>query len=402
MQPVGDRSRTFTAALAGFWLLAVALPLGGSLLLARAFGGWPLAGVLVWFGLLRFARWLSPAARADRLTHKGKYLDALDLCDRALGVSGNVAWTGPRRLVWLNRRTTLLLSVGRTADALTSALEALALHPDPETLGNCAFVLVRLNRYNEGIGAARLAFSVTRERSVISHAALALANLARGLPAEAEALAHAGLEDASALLPFVRPDHYVTCLAALARAARLQCRPPVRHPAEEPARPTRMPADDAAREYDKLERAAHYLHRLQRAAGASPLARAMALVEEADGLCAHFVERDHAYHLLDTATQLAPGYVFWYLTQPGTFADCKDDPRFLQMHAVAVDHMLGMGNTAPDRQMVALALTTAQQTAVARPGRQTSPQAMTMQLVTLTATFLLLTLWAWRFVLPGP
>jgi len=153
MQPVGDRSRIFTATLAGFWFLAVALPLGGSLLLARAYSGWPLAGVVVWFALLRYARWLSPAAKADRLARNGKYLDALDLCDRALGVSGTVAWTGARRLVWLNRRTTLLVAAGRPADALTSALEALALHSDPETIGNCALVLIRLNRYNEGVGA---------------------------------------------------------------------------------------------------------------------------------------------------------------------------------------------------------------------------------------------------------
>jgi len=93
--------------------------------------------------------------------------------------------------------------------------------------------------------------------------------------------------------------------------------------------------------------------------------------------------------------------MFWYVTQPGTFADCKDDPRFRQMHAVAVDFMLGMGNSAPDHQTVAQALAAAQQVAVARPARQTSPQAMTMQLVTLAATFLLLTVWAWRYVLPG-
>jgi len=70
-----------------------------------------------------------------------------------------------------------------------------------------------------------------------------------------------------------------------------------------------MPAGDATREYGKLERAKTYLNRLQRAAGKAPYARAVALVEEADALSAHFVERDHAYQLLDAATQLAPGYV---------------------------------------------------------------------------------------------
>ncbi len=53
-----------------------------------------------------------------------------------------------------------------------------------------------------------------------ANAALAGAMLARGLPAEAEALALAGFTDVQALLPLARREHYVACLAVLCRAER--------------------------------------------------------------------------------------------------------------------------------------------------------------------------------------
>ena len=191
MKPIRDYSHLFTRGLIGVWLLAVALPLVVSLLLGQPGGGIPLAGVVLWFALLRAARWLSPPVRADALMRRGKYAEALALCDQALAARDEGAWTGGRRLIWLNRRTSALLGAGRAGAALVTALEAMEVSADPETLGNCAMALVRLNRYDEAIAAARLALSLSRERSVVGNAALALALLARGLPAEAEALARA-------------------------------------------------------------------------------------------------------------------------------------------------------------------------------------------------------------------
>ena len=67
---------------------------------------------------------------------------------------------------------------------------------------------------------ARLALSLSRERSISANAALAGATLARGLPAEAEALAQAAFSDVQMLLPLARREHYVACLATLCRAQR--------------------------------------------------------------------------------------------------------------------------------------------------------------------------------------
>src|SRR5262245_20527737 len=144
MRLVGDSSRLFAVALAASWLLLVTLPLVLSIAVGQPAQGLPLVGVLVWFVLLRVARWLSPAARADALLRRGRAAEALAVADHALSVKGRLAWTGTRRLVWLNRRTNALLDLGRTDEALQAALEAVELSPDPETLANLSLVLLRL------------------------------------------------------------------------------------------------------------------------------------------------------------------------------------------------------------------------------------------------------------------
>src|SRR5436305_549624 len=123
---VGDRSRIFTIGLIASWLALVAAPIIVSVALNQPAAGLPLLGVVVWFIMLRLARQLSPAAYADALMRRGKYAKALARCDRALSLTGRSAWTGPRRLVWLNRRTATLLGLGRADEALQAALDAMA------------------------------------------------------------------------------------------------------------------------------------------------------------------------------------------------------------------------------------------------------------------------------------
>ena len=193
IMPVRDQSRIFTYVLAITWLVGVGMPILYSLISGNPAMGVPLLGVVFWFLLVRVARWLSPASQADSLMRRGRYAEVLALCDRALAVEGMGAWVGTRRLVWLNRRTTALISLGQEDTALLAALDALAVSADPETLGNCAMALLRLNRYDEAAAMGRLALSLTRERSVLCQGVLAMVFLAEGKPAEAEATASAGL-----------------------------------------------------------------------------------------------------------------------------------------------------------------------------------------------------------------
>lgn len=374
---VSDQSNLFTRGLAVAWIVAVALPLLASIQAEHPWRGVPLLGVVLWFGLLRVARWLSPASRADALMARGKYQEALALCGQALDVAGEHAWVGTRRLVWLNRRTNALLGLGRASDALVSALEAMAFSADPETVGNCAMTLLRLNRYEEAAGAARLALSLTRERSVISHAVLAQVMLARGMRAEAEALAGAGAEDASALQPLMRSEYYAMCLAAASRSMRL---------------------------LGRKDQAKRYRDELRKVTRTSPFTRCLALVEEADGIAARGDAHEQAsrvFELLASALELAPSYVHWYVTQPGTFVRLADDERLVKERSAASAYVEEMVQSSPHIEAVALALAVAQRNGRPRPAPQASREALLAQVITLGGTFALLLLWTWHFYLSG-
>src|SRR5215469_1687653 len=287
IMPVRDQSRIFTYILAITWLVGVALPILVSLISGRPEMGLPLLGVVFWYLLVRGARWLSPASQADSLMRRGRYEGALQLCDRALAVDGEGAWVGTRRLVWLNRRTTILISLGREDEALSAALDAIKVSADPETLGNCAMALLRLNRYDEAAALGRLALSLTRGRSVLCQGVLAMALLAEQKPAEAEATAASGLEDSRALYPFARVERYTTCLAATARAVREQLRhsPPEGQPVYSRRTGRRgQPEIVSGPEFLKTRRnqELEYLKDLSRTARGASLLRAMALLEEAD------------------------------------------------------------------------------------------------------------------------
>lgn len=158
---VGDRGTAFVTISALAWLALVGLPMTLSLAFGQAGSGLPLVGVVVWLVLLRGARWLSPPARADRLLLSGRYALALATCDAALSVRGDGAWQGIRRLVWLNRRTSALLGMGRYDEALRASLTAVEMSADPETIATCALVLLRLNRFEDAVTAARLASGAT-------------------------------------------------------------------------------------------------------------------------------------------------------------------------------------------------------------------------------------------------
>jgi len=374
MRLVGDRSQLFAVALVASWLLLVTLPLVLSIAIGQPVQGVPLIGVLVWFVLLRVARWLSPAARADGLLRRGRAAEALAVADHALAVKGPTAWIGTRRLVWLNRRTNALLQLGRTDEALQAALEAADLSPDPETLANLALVLLRLNRYDEAARAARLVIELTRERSVLAHTVYASVKLAQGMPAEAEALSRAGLVDVQALLPLVHPEHHVACLAALARSERAQGE--------------REVAGELARD---LKRAAHQ----------APGLRAVALVEEAENLDDTPKQLDRAFALLAEANNRAPHYVRWYLTQPGTLARWREDERLAPYLEEATDELRRLRAAAPDDERVSQALDVAEKDASARPGQQSSRAAISMQVLTLAGTLVLLLWWTWRFFVLG-
>lgn len=369
---VGDRSRIFTIALGASWCLVVALPLLISGAIGRAGSGVPLLGVVVWIALLRAARWLSPAARADAQMRRGKYEPARALAEQELAISGENAWTGARRLVWLNRRTNALLGLGCADAALAASVEALDAYPDPETVANCAMALLRLNRYDEAAGAARLALSLTRERSLAGNAVLATVMLTRRMPAEAEALARAGLSDARALLPLVRAEPYALCLLALARAERAQGRKPA------------------------AERTVRELHQAGRR---SSLVRAMALCEEVSGLVDTNEQREAGLALIADAARLAPGFVHWYLTQPDTCTLLRNEERFKGLRAAAYDQFAEFAAAAPPMEFVTIALASAQRDAHPRPAPQSSREALLMQVATLGGTCALLIWWTWRFLL---
>ncbi len=372
MRPVGDSSRIFAAGLALSWLVLVALPLRLSLSHGDPLHGLPLLGVVLWIGLLRAARTLSPAAHADALLRRGRYDEALAICERALAVAGLGEWTGTRRLVWLNRRTSALLALGRGDGALTSALEALEISADPETLGHCALALLWLNRYDEAAAAARLALSLTRERSLTSNAVLAAVHLAQGRPAEAEAMAQAGRSDARALMPITHPERYALCIAALCRVGRQQ---------------------------GKNVAVEHYLDDLRQATGDLAQLRGIALVEEAEELAAAASGQAEAFALLADAFDASPDYVEWYVSQPDTFRALRADPRYAHVHETAIARCADLAGKAPDGELVALVLATARLDAHARPAIQSSRTALAMQVLTLSGTLLMLIWWTWRFFL---
>ena len=377
-----DRSHLFVWLAPLAWLAVVAAPLMLSFALQRPLGGAPLIGVAAWLVALRLARWLSPAARADTLMRQGRYVEALTLCEQSLSVRGDGAWTGARRLVWLNRHTTILLALGQWDAALAAALEALTVSPDPETIANCAHALLRLNRYDEAATAARLALALTRERSVSALATQAAVMLARGMPAEAEALARAGLTDVDALLPLVHPMSHMTCLTTLARAQRRQGL------------------------YDEAEET---LVEIQKVARNNAVLRAMALVEEADTPlradgeskdldgAVEDLARNRAFRLLGEAYDLAPYYTLWFVSQPNTLAPLQDDPRLTPALAVAREEYARAAMAAPDADAVAPALAMAQRDGRRRPARQANRVATAAQAITLAATLVLLLLWMWRF-----
>jgi tetratricopeptide (TPR) repeat protein len=382
VQLVGDHSRYFTLALAASWMLIVAVPLIVSVWQDSSWHGIPLLGVAIWFALQRAARWILPAAHCDRLLRRGEYAQAQAVCERALGVTGSNAWHGNRRIAWLNHRTTALLGAGCLSQALVAALEAVDARPDPETLANCAECLLWLNRYQEAAEAARAALALTRERSVSGLAVLAHTLLAEGRPAEAQALAQAGMADVEALLPFVRPTHHVALLTALCRAERT---------------------------LDDFAQAHKHLAMLRRAARRNPLLQAQALLEAADGLATgDDAERGQAYALLEQAIQLAPHYVCWFLTQPLTLHELRGDPHFAQLAQRAREDWVRAANSplppeqgAPPPTFVAVELAAVRERGYVRPAPAASWRALVAQALTLGGTLALMVWWTWRFFLLG-
>jgi tetratricopeptide (TPR) repeat protein len=372
MKPIRDLSQPFSRGLAFAWLIIVGVPLVASVLLDTPADGLPLLGIVVWIALMRYARRLSPALRADMLTRDGKYTQALDMAERALAVDGEGAWMGPRRLVWLNRRTTALLALGEYDAALGSAIEALVSHADSETISNCAQALVRLNRYEEATRAARLALSLSRERSLTAQTSLAMVMLASERPAEAEALARAAHVDARSLLPLVRPEQYAICLATLSRAERTLGR-----------------REEAERRLLELRKSIHK----------SSFLHAMVMIEEADAHWETEEERARAWGLIFAARGLAPDYTYWFALQPGTFAAFRDDARLTELVAAAERRFAEIATRAPGTEVVEKALAFATRTGTSRPAAQSSREALLAQVFTLGGTFVLLLFWTWHFFL---
>ncbi|SRR5579875_1462953 len=377
-----DRSRLFAILAPLTWAVVVGLPMIVSFWLGRPLQGTPLLGVIAWLAFLRVARWLSPAARADALIRRGRYAEALSLCEQSLNVRGEGAWLGSRRLVWLNRHTTILLALGQWDTALDAALEAMRASPDPETIANCAQALLRLNRYDEAVQAARLALDLTRERSVNALATMASVMLARGMPAEAEALARAGLTDVGSLLPLAHPMSHMLCLTTLARAERAQ---------------------------KLLDEADARLAEMQKIARHNATLRAMALIEEAASSMLtqdeegnvisqdDLTTRAQVFKLLAEAYDIAPYYTLWYISQPGTFETVREDARLAPALKLAKEEYERLANTAPDAERVKQAVAVAQRNGRKRPARQANQAALGAQAITLAATLVLLLLWMWRF-----
>lgn len=383
VQVAGDQSRLFTLALSASWVACVALPLAASELLRRPFHGLPLFGVAFWFVLLRLARGISPAAHCDRLLARGQYTEAEALCARELAVEGSRAWRGNRRLSWLNRRSNALLGSGRLSEALTSAMEAVSARPDAETLAICAQCLLWLNRYDEAGRVARLALTLTRERSINAIAVLANVYIAHGQPAQAQALASAGLNDISALLPFVQPAHHVALLAALCRAERA---------------------------LDQTSATGDRLRTLQHLARRNPMLLAMALMEEVDSFApAEGSAREQAFATLEKAVWLAPHVVCWYLAQPFALYEMRDDMRFAHLAEQAHSEWVRLATRddvapdvgAPPAAFVDVELAIAEEAGFAKPAAHASRRALAAQGITLAGTLLLLVLWTWQFFLLG-
>jgi tetratricopeptide (TPR) repeat protein len=364
---VSDRGMVFAVVAAAAWLALVAFPLTLSLAFAQPLNGLPLVGVIVWLAFLRVARWISPPARADRLLRQGRYNEALASCDASLAVTGEGAWVGVRRLIWLNRRVAALLGLGRYDEALRAALAPMEQSADPETIANVALALLRLNRYEDAIIAARLVSGVTRERSVRANATLAAAMLARGLPAEADALASASLADIEALSPYVRRESHTMCLSALVRARRAQGR------------------------IEGPEGARAALARLKRLAGRERVPRAIALLEEAALLADSSAPEawDEVERLARAARALAPGYTLWRLTQP--------DAPLTSMTGYLQGALRGQVERAPSSEAVAALLRQASARMRPRPPRLSSSTALLAQIITVGATLALLALWTVMF-----
>lgn len=371
---VSDRGAVFAIVAALVWSGLVALPLMLSLALGQPANGLPLLGVVAWMVFLRAARWLSPPARADQLLIRGRYAEALAMSDDSLSVTGEGAWVGLRRLIWLNRRTSALLGLGRCDDALLAALHAMEESPNPETIATCALALLRLNRYDDAIAAARLVSGATHERSVRANATLAACMLTRGQPAEAEALAGASLADIEALSPYVRRESYAACLSALVRARLAQ---------------ERLDGPDGARAA---------LARLRRIAGADPATRAVALLEEAALLTASgsagSTPADEVERLARQARALAPSYTLWRLSQPDA------PPTTMTSHLA--DSLRAQSERAPSSEAVAALLRQARVEILPRPPALSSSTALLAQIITVAATLALLALWTITFyVLSG-
>ncbi|HEY7848675.1 MAG TPA: tetratricopeptide repeat protein [Ktedonobacterales bacterium] len=363
---VTDGSSLFTRVASLTWVGLVLAPLLLSIALDSPLSGAPLLGVVLWLGLLRVARWLSPAARADALAQRGRYAEALAMCEQSLAVTGTGAWVGRRRMVWLNRRVTALVGVGRYEEALAAAIVAMEASPDPQTIADCSVALLRLNRYDLAIEAARLAGQLTHGRSVRANATLAEAMLARGLPAEAEALARVSLTDIQALTPYVRREHHAACLSALCRAQR---------------------ALGLTR-----ERVAT-LSQLRRVTSRTPALAAIALLEQA----AAATDATQAAELVMRAHVSNPAYTGWYVTQPGALPSLHSTSGAASLVAQSEAEIQRMSDRAPDDEALHLLLSSLRPAAHTSPAYQSSLAALTTQVITLGATLALLLLWMWRF-----
>ncbi|HEX8994746.1 MAG TPA: hypothetical protein VF812_01815 [Ktedonobacterales bacterium] len=364
---ITDSSQLFMMGVALSWVALVLAPLLISIALDTPWNGAPLLGVALWLALLRTARWLSPAARADTLMPRGRYAEALAMCDQSLAVTGDGAWVGPRRLVWLNRRALALLGLGRYDEALAATLDALDASPDPETLANVSTALLRLNRYDVAIDVSRVVGSLTHERSVRANASLAWCMLARDMPAEAEALARLSLADIQALSPYVRRENYAATLSALCFAQR---------------------------QLGMRRQAKATLARLQRVTRRTPALAAITLLEEAG-----FYERDprRAATLLSRAHASDPAYTGWYLTQPGALPFMRALPEVAEHIAEMEVSLRRMNAQTPDDDVMRRLLHWAHLVARPRPTYQSSAAALTTQILTLAATLALLLVWMWRF-----
>lgn len=364
---ITDSSQLFMMGVALSWVALVLAPLLISIALDTPWNGAPLLGVALWLALLRTARWLSPAARADTLMPRGRYAEALAMCDQSLAVTGDGAWVGPRRLVWLNRRALALLGLGRYDEALAATLDALDASPDPETLANVSTALLRLNRYDVAIDVSRVVGSLTHERSVRANASLAWCMLARDMPAEAEALARLSLADIQALSPYVRRENYAATLSALCFAQR---------------------------QLGMRRQAKATLARLQRVTRRTPALAAITLLEEAG-----FYEQDprRAATLLSRAHASDPAYTGWYLTQPDTLPFLREAPEIGPLFVQGAEGQARMNARMPDDEVIARLLATLRPEERARPTLQRSRTALNTQLITLAATLVLLLFWMWRF-----